>query len=617
MRDRHKNNLPGILGTTIALLSAVGVAAGFLSLRNDWVYERMVLRRMRRRLRWSREPNMPTTPGLVLLEIDGLSEPVLRQALASGWMPTVQRWLASGSHRIIGWECDLSSQTSASQAGILLGTNRNIPAFRWYEKETGRIMVSNHPDMAAEIERRLSTGHGLLSPRGVSCANMFSGDAADSVLTFSTVSRRQGHDSRHFMFFFASPFALARTAALFLGDVLRERYEAARQVALNERPRIERGGWYPLIRAVSTTLLREMTMHTLMAGMIRGVPVMYATFVGYDEVAHHAGVARPDALRTLRELDHQFALLERATRYSPRPFRFVVLSDHGQSQGATFRQRFGQTLSALVEQLVPASQTVEEEPSAPESWGVVNSLLTDATRQPNALGGAMRRVARPRVVNGSVMLGKEGAARRHRAQAPQRPEPAVVVLASGCLGLIYFTARKERLTYEQINALYPQLIPTLAQHEAIGFLLVHSEQHGALAIGARGVYYLATDRIEGENPLAPFGDNAARHLRRENEFEHVPDIVVNAFYDPRTMEVPAFEELVGSHGGLGGNQMKPFVIYPAEFAAAAEPIVGASQLHSVLRRWLDQLQREGVEPTERTRDSIQTHSRTPADALAE
>lgn len=593
MRARHGVNLRRILGRTLRLAAAVGFAGGLLSLNNDWVYERFVLRRMHRRLRWNHEPNMQTTPGLVFLEIDGLSEPVLRGALAGGWMPTVQRWLASGSHEVRGWECDLSSQTCASQAGILLGTNSNIPAFRWCEKETGRIMVSNHPDMAAEIERRLSTGRGLLAPRGVSCANMFSGDAGDSVLTFSTATRQQGHYSRHYMFFFASPFALARTGALFVGDVLRERYEAARQQALDERPRIHRGGWYPLLRAVSTTLLRELTVHTVMAEMIRGVPVMYATFVGYDEVAHHAGVARPDALRTLRSLDHQFALLERTVRYAPRPYRFVLLSDHGQSQGATFRQRCGRTLKELVEQLVPPAETVEEEPAAPESWGVVNSLLTEASLQPSAAGGVARRAVRGRVVNGSVMLGQEGKARRSREQGDEQAEPQVVVLASGCLGLIYFTARKERLTYEQINALHPQLISTLAQHEAIGFLLVRSEEHGALAIGAKGVHYLDTDRVEGEDPLAPFGDNAARHLRREDSFEHVPDIVVNADYDARTTELPAFEELVGSHGGLGGNQMRPFVIYPTELDPGSEPIVGATQLHAVLKRWLAQLQGEG------------------------
>ncbi len=82
-------------------------------------------------------------PGILFLEIDGLAEPILRQALAGGWMPTVARWVSSGSHTITGWEPDLSSQTSASQAGILLGDNTDIPAYRWYDKGEGKLMVSS------------------------------------------------------------------------------------------------------------------------------------------------------------------------------------------------------------------------------------------------------------------------------------------------------------------------------------------------------------------------------------------------------------------------------------------------------------------------------------------
>ncbi len=115
-----------------------------------------------------------------------------------------------------------------------------------------------------------------------------------------------------------------------------------------------------------------------------------------------------------------------------------------------------------------------------------------------------------------------------------------------------------------------------------------------MAIGANGMYYLDEDRLEGENPLTPYGPNAAMHLRREDTFRHVADIVVNSAYDEQTNEIPAFEELVGSHGGLGGNQTRPFVLYPAELDSGADPILGACQLHLVLRRWVKQIQEAHV-----------------------
>jgi hypothetical protein len=165
----------------------------------------------------------------------------------------------------------------------------------------------------------------------------------------------------------------------------------------------------------------------------------------------------------------------------------------------------------------------------------------------------------------------------------------VIVLASGHLGLIYLTELKERMSYERINEQFPELIDGLAEHEGIGFLLVQSEQHGPMAIGGRGVHFLATGKISGEDPLALFGPNASTHLLRTNTFPHTPDIMVNSFYDSETDEVAAFEELVGSHGGLGGNQTKAFILFPTEWELTDENIVGAGELHKQMKDWLEQL----------------------------
>src|SRR6187402_2013319 len=141
-------------------------------------------------------PTPTDVPGVLFLQIDGLAEPVLRVAVAEGRVPRLARWLQEGTHTLVGWECDLSSQTGASQAGILHGNNHNMPAFRWYDKELGKVLTSNRPKDAAVIEHRQSDGKGLLVDGGVSRSNVFSGDSKDSVLTFSTVTDRSKH-SKH------------------------------------------------------------------------------------------------------------------------------------------------------------------------------------------------------------------------------------------------------------------------------------------------------------------------------------------------------------------------------------------------------------------------------------
>ncbi len=159
-------------------------------------------------------------------------------------------------------------------------------------------------------------------------------------------------------------------------------------------------------------------------------------------------------------------------------------------------------------------------------------------------------------------------------------------MASGCLGLISFPREPGRVSLERIEALYPRLVPALREHPGIGFVLVRSERDGAVAIGLRGTHFLDSDRVEGEDPLAPFGPNAADHLRRTDGFAHCADLMVNSTYWPDFGEVAAFEELVGSHGGMGGTQSYPFVLHPAELEWPGEEVVGAERVHRIFRTWL-------------------------------
>jgi hypothetical protein len=176
-------------------------------------------------------------------------------------------------------------------------------------------------------------------------------------------------------------------------------------------------------------------------------------------------------------------------------------------------------------------------------------------------------------------------------EAPAELEgvPDLSVMASGNLGLISFPREPGRVTRERLDELHPHLLATLREHPGIGFAMVRSERDGAVALGARGTYFLDDDRVEGEDPLAPFGPNAAAHLRRTDAFPHCPDVMVNSAFWDETGEVAAFEELVGSHGGMGGTQSHPFVLYPADLGWPGEPVVGAERVHRVFRDWLARL----------------------------
>ena len=306
------------------------------------------LRVVRRRARRVRDADRTEVPGVILFEVDGLAEPVLRRALREGHAPTMASWLDRGTHRIVPWECDLSSQTGASQAGLLLGSNEDMPAFRWYEKESGRTMVSNHSKDAVEIERRHSDGGGLLAPGGASRGNMFSGDAPHCSATMSVLRDRKRSSAREYFAYFADPYGFTRTIALYVWDIFLELRAARRQRKRGEE-HINRGGIYPLLRGAITVVMRDLNLATLLGDIVEGVPVAYSTFVGYDEVAHHSGIEQPDAFAVLKQHDARLERLERAVEQAPRPYHLVVLSDHGQSQGRPFRQRYGVELPDLVQ----------------------------------------------------------------------------------------------------------------------------------------------------------------------------------------------------------------------------------------------------------------------------
>lgn len=557
---------------------------------NSW-FRNQVQRRMKR----VTKPEETDEPGIIFLEIDGLARPILEKALKGGYMPTLQSWLESGSHTLTGWETDTSSQTSASQAGILHGDNSNIPAFRWYDKDRGEIIASSNSKILPDIEKERSDGNGLLSNNGASRGNLFTGDAKYVMATASALRDRSKFHTSEFQAYFANPYNTSRTLLLFLWDIILEKRQYRNARKNNIQPILEkehRGGVYPLIRAVMTVIMRELNIYTLIGDIFAGRPSAYATFVGYDEIAHHSGILDPGAFDILRKLDQQFYRISSSLPQAPRPYYLVILSDHGQTGGSTFRQRYGLTLEEYVQELMTEDVKVGSIPAVPEGWGHVNNMLTDTVH--NEDSGVSRTVARifkKHTIDGEVKLGPEAEVARKQAamQSGEEEKPAVVALASGNLGLISFTEIPHRMSLEEINAAFPAVIPGLAKHEGIGFIMVRSQENGPVVIGANGRYYLDYDRIEGENPLEVFGPNAPLHLKRTDSFPNCPDILVNSFYKPESNEGCAFEELIGFHGGLGGSQTTPFLLHPAELEVDGD-LVGASSVYRVCKGWLTELQ---------------------------
>ncbi|WP_329335643.1 phage holin family protein [Streptomyces sp. NBC_01352] len=563
-----------------AVMSAVASATGAaLAVRDDDAYRRRLYRLADRRRRGGGAA-CPASPGTVFIQLDGVGHDILLDAVGRGLLPTVARWLGAApaapadaggrrgpTHRLTPWRTDWSSQTGASQLGILHGSNHDIPAFRWYEKDRREVMVCNRPTSAAELQRRAveATGDGgLLTADGASRGNLFSGGADEQALVLSIATRRRSRENRSrsgYFAYFSDPANAVRTAMSFVAEAGREIGQSTRSRVRKDRPRVSRGGLYPFIRAFATVVERDVVVAAVMGDMLAGRTAVYADLVAYDEVAHHSGPFSRDAEKVLERLDRSLALIENVAEHAPRPYRIVVLSDHGQSPGETFRTRYGLTLGDLVRAGcgLPVPRRARRTHSGAEARAAVRAAL----HRPVEEGGEQYR------------------------PSSRRSEP--IVLASGNLGLVSFPDVPHRMSKEEIDARHPALLTTLANHPGIGFLLVRSEEHGGVVLGPFGAEIPLDELDDDPGPLADFGPRAADAVRRTHSFPHTADIMVNSWYDPAEGEVLAFEEQIGSHGGLGGAQAKAFLLSPLALSAPDEDgtqLAGAEHIHRVLRRWL-------------------------------
>jgi uncharacterized membrane protein YvlD (DUF360 family) len=516
----------------------------------------------------------PDVDGVIFVQIDGVPFPVLRWAVQSGAVATIRRWVTSGDYVLHEWTPQLPCTTPASQQGILHGTVDRIPAFRWYDRELGRLLVANRPADAAVIEERASNGLGLLADGGLSLSNLFTGDAPRSMMTMSRVSlsRGSGQSRSTVARYVTDPEGLTRGLLRAIGEIAKERFQARRQVRRDLVPRTHRGWDFAGLRAATNVLTRDLNTAVIAEELARGTRSIYVDYVDYDEIAHHAGIFRPESLASLDGLDRVLATLEKLAARAPRRYHIVVLSDHGQSQGEPFASAYGVDLGSLCSRLM--AEKVDAVQADTEGWGRAGAVAGDV-----AGSGISGRVAAKAAARAAEEV-DEGVAAADAAD--------ISVIGSGNLGLLYVHGR-ERLTLETIEHRWPALVPTLVDHPGIGFVAGLDEAGHRIVVGSSGRHDLDTGRVTGEDPLAPFPAHAAQVLGRAMAMAEAPDLYLNSTLDPATQDIAAFEPLVGAHGGLGGWQDRAVLLVPRdlEHVVPGERVLGADRLHEVLVAMLE------------------------------
>ncbi len=567
---------PGISTTVGAaivaswIVAATGTAVAWLTTSGTDDAFALSLERGRKRVA---KVDDPEVDGIVFIQLDGLPFPVLRWAIAAGSVPTMRRWVSSGDHLLREWTPQLPCTTPASQLGILHGTIDRVPAFRWYDRELGRLLVANRPADAAIIEARASDGHGLLADGGVSVSNIFTGDAERSFLTMSRakLGRSDVGKRRTFAGFLTDPQGFMRAFVRTIAEIVKERFQARRQVRRDLVPRVHRGWTFAALRAATNVLGRDLNTAIITEEMRKGTRSIYVDYVDYDEIAHHAGIFRPESLAALEGLDRVLGTLERLAESGARRYHFVIVSDHGQSQGQVFADRYGIDLATLCGTLM--KEHVESVDAPVEGWGRAEAVA-------DGMGTAG--------VTGKFAGRATDVATRHLDDEATAADAEISVLGSGNLGLLY-VHQPTRLTLDDLAERWPALVPGLAAHEGVGFVAGIDAAGRPWAIGGEGRVALDTGEVQGVDPLAPYGEAAARLLCRAVLLAEAPDLYMNSTVDADTLDIAAFEPLVGAHGGLGGWQDRAVLLVPKDLAGALPEgrIEGADHLHRVLVAMLE------------------------------
>jgi hypothetical protein len=339
---------------------------------------------------------------------------------------------------------------------------------------------------------------------------------------------------------------------------------------------VHRGWSFALERAALTGVLRDLNTTLVADAMLQGRRSVYVDYVDYDAVAHHAGISQPESLSALEGIDAVLAQIEAVAKVAPRPYHLVVLSDHGQSQGAVFADRYGEDLTALIARLAD-SRALASAGNA-EGSGTLNSLVAGSADTDSLLGRALDR-ASTRLTTDTF---------EPDARPAAAPGEQFLVFGSGNLGLVWVAGERHRLTLQELTDRWPALLPGLVAHPGVGFVVVETADHGPVVLGAAGEHRLRDGIVTGVDPLRRFGPDAPAFVLRAATMPEAPDIYVNSLLD-ELGEVAAFEGLVGCHGGLGGWQDRAMVVHPVGFELPPEMVVGADAIHRVLVGWLEQL----------------------------
>ena len=472
--------------------------------------------------------------GLVVIHLDGLSHDRLELALERGHMPFVKTLIEKEGYEALPYRCGVPSTTPFAQAGILYGDNSEIPSYRWWDKPAGLLVAFGSGSTFNRVADRYFAGRQPLTAGGACIAALYRAGATDRFgPPYEERHRPDQPDAggRVIAAFLLNPVTLyfwIRHGGLALfriaSEYLRARFSRRRTADV-----------FVVADLYHEVVVHHLTRFALLQAMDEGLPTIYACFYTYDEASHAFGPTDPNTLKVLRHIDSTIRLAA-AKRHANRAgidYEILVLSDHGQVETIPFITADGESLGRKIARLLPDHAVTEHRGLAftPE---------------------------------GRVPVG--------RAE----------ITYSGGLAHVYFAHVAGRLDASALQSRYPGLAERVADLAGVGMVMLKGRDGGVL-LTRDGQFPLGTPLAPATMELLERFDTPevlAAQLRRLNSFERSGDLVIFGAYDGARQV--NFEDQVGGHGSVGGDQLHPFLLVKKEWGLDTTHVTNASDVYPQL-----------------------------------
>ncbi|MDH3376228.1 MAG: endonuclease/exonuclease/phosphatase family protein [Gammaproteobacteria bacterium] len=484
-----------------------------------------------------------TTPGLIMIQIDGLSRRQLERAMRHGEMPFLNKLLHSEHYRLHTLYSGMPTSTPAVQGELFYGVKTAVPAFSFMNRQSGQVECMYEPHSAADMEQQLcKQGEPLLSGGSAYC-DIYTGGAEESHFCPSSLGwgsmLRAANPIVLSLFLITHFFSFLRTFVLLI-------IESGLAIVDLTRGLIQGNDLVKELKFVPTRvaiciLLRELVRIGATIDIARGLPIVHLNLLGYDEQAHRRGPASQFAHWTLKGIDKTIERLWRhAHGAARRHYDIWVYSDHGQEETVSYRKAYKKNVEQAITEVYTGMYD-KQHVSAHTTQGI-------ATQRAKLLGGNKIQRLFP----------------TQNTHAPLNQNSTPVVAAMGPLGHVYLpTKLSEKETH--------QFAHNLVRNAMVPLVLVVDNQQQVWACTRDGRWLLPNDRNTIFGPDHPFLDEIAQDLIALCQHPNAGDLVICGWcYGSPSLSFPIEN---GSHAGIGPEESRSFALLP-EDAVLPDPAAG-------------------------------------------